>query len=431
MTWAVTGTLDAESAFDDHIRAIITRESLPLPPQEQEVGPVTVRWEDVGRKLAFIQSVGGTVDDRLLIEAMVEQQLLPHGYRRASWSFDDEFFRKEASWDDIMAKAKRLIQSGNVRILRNGYNNIVAQVKGDHGTYQPEIFRQDPNSRAITGSDCECGWSEFQNTPRTRQWKKYQDRPCSHILAAYWSALATPLDEDINPAAPSPAGGGPGGQMSLFPTQPGGMAGTTPGGFRLSPAAPSGQISPDQGMLPGMGAGPQGAGGAPMGPSPADLLPQFPMGNQPPVNPASIPGLKGPTPTSPVSLPAGLGGAFSSWQHSDTMLHMADEAFTGQIDPGYLVNGNLVQLRYDDTANLVGRSEEHGAGQETNIPAGSVGEILGTEPSTGMVNVLWMGKQFDANKQLQPFGAQGWHFQHWLQARPDLKRPGPAVRRAR
>ncbi len=85
-----------------------------------------------------------------------------------------------------------------------------------------------------------------------------------------------------------------------------------------------------------------------------------------------------------------------------------------------------MQLRYPDSATEVGRSEEHGAGEQTTMPAGSVGEVLGTHPS-GMVNVLWIGKQFDQNKQLMPFGAQGWHLPSYLIERPDLKHPGPTV----
>lgn len=106
--------------------------------------------------------------------------------------------RKTAAWPDIMAKAKRLVQSGNVTLLRNGYNIVVAHVIGDHGEYTCEISRDDPESRAITQWTCECPWDQFA-FQRTRQWKKYEGRPCAHVLAAYWKSLATPLDEDVAP----------------------------------------------------------------------------------------------------------------------------------------------------------------------------------------------------------------------------------------
>jgi len=417
--WAtITGTLDEASYFDDLVASIIASESKPLPEREQEFGSVIVEWQDVGGKSAFIRSVGGTIDDRHLVETIVEAQLRPFGYRRASWSWDDEQFRKTADWSDVMQKAKRLIQTGKVQLLRNGYNNIVAQVQGDHGTYQPEISRQDPSSRAITGSNCECNWGEFQNTPRTRNWKRFQDRPCAHILAAYWKALSAPLDEDLDPS------GGQGGQPAPAPM-----------GGPVSPGAPP------PGQPPQMGQGaPQDAAQTPQ--SPADVLPQFPMANPPPpANPASIPGLKGPTPTDPVAIPAGPGGAFSSvrtaWDFGWTFEAGAfDEVDVppsplGQTTTPPYSNGDLVRLRYPDTANYVGRPESGMAGQEMTMEPNSVGEVLGTEPSTGMVNVLWMGKQFDQMGEKQPFGATGWHFQHYLTPETNSRPPGPAVRRAR
>jgi hypothetical protein len=116
--------------------------------------------------------------------------------------------RHEASWPDVMAKAKRMIQDGRVTLHRNGYNNIVATVIGDHGVYQPEISRDDPNSRAISQWTCECDWDQYA-WGRTRQWKKYEGRPCSHVLATYWKALSTPLDEDAQGTAPTPGQAAP------------------------------------------------------------------------------------------------------------------------------------------------------------------------------------------------------------------------------
>jgi hypothetical protein len=413
--WKPVEVQDEDTYFDDHVLAIISSESKPLPPSEQEFGDVIVEWQDVGHRSAFIRSVGGTPDDRTFVESVVSEQLKPFGYRRATWDVED-VMRKTADWNDIMSKAKRLIQSGNVRILRNGYNKIVAQVKGDHGTYQPEISRDDPSSRSISGSNCGCNWGEFQNTPRTRQWKKYQDRCCSHILAAYWQSQATPLDEDTAPTNQ------PGEQMSLFQGTPGGTGANPQQGIMQQMNAPQQQAAPiAQGDQMQMGLG-QGAGG-----SPADVLPQFPMANQPQANPASIPGLKGPTPTDPVNMPAGPGGAFSSVQSSwvfGTMDRMASDP----SDPPTYANGDLVRLRYPDTGTLVGRSEAHGAGQAFDLTPGMVGEVLGVHPTTGMVNVLYMGKPFDANRELEPFGATAWHFPSYLA--PSTNRPpGPAIRR--
>lgn len=439
MAWTILGSQDEASFFDDHVRAIIAQERDPLPPREQRIGHVLTRWDRVGANSAFIRAVGGTVDDRVLARAVIAAQLAAHGYREASYDFDA--FHKTADWDDVMAKAKRLIQSGAVKLLRNGYQNVVGYVKGDHGEYQPEIFRQDPNSRSITGSDCQCDWGEFQNQPRTRQWKKFQDRPCSHILALYWTSLATPLDEDTMPgggAGGAGAGGTPtfppgtegfpgeqgqpGQQQALLQMEPTDVGGGQTPTFRLGPMAPRGLVGPDQMSLLSPGAGaPQESAQVVPGPTPRDVLPQFPMEGlaQGQINPASIPGARGPSPTNPTNFPAGPGGAFSS-------VRRGDEAFTGQLP---LQNGDLVQLRYDDTGTLVGRSEAHGAGKETPIKAGQVGEVRGTDPRTGMVEVLYMGSPWDQNSYLEPYGATAWHFPSYLIPRPDMRKPGPAIRR--
>lgn len=435
MSWDITGTLDSNVFFDDHLGSILSADTQPLPAVETDVAGITVRWSDEGQRRAYVQALGGSVDDRLVAIQLVLDQLKGHGYRQATWDPMGNQFRKTADWNDIMMKAKRLIQSGNVRILRNGYNNIVAKVKGDHGTYDTEIFRQDPASRAITGSDCTCGWGEFQNQPRTRQWKKFQDRPCAHILAAYWSALGTPIDEDVHPSG-GPQQGGPEtfgqppgfddpGSRSFGPEESEGFsAGPGGGGAQNGAPAPSG---PPPSM--------PGASG-----SPADVLPQFPMANQPQTNPASIPGLKGPTPTDPIQMPAGPGGTFSSIQPWHGVWDRVADISSGEDDTIPSVdppadfewkNPNLVQLRYPDTATYVGRPESGLAGTQMDMKPGSVGEIRGIDPSTGMVEVLWMGKQFDEMGKLQPFGATGWHFKHYLIPRGDLKHPGPAIRRVR
>lgn len=101
--------------------------------------------------------------------------------------------RKEAAWTDVMNKAKRLIQTGNVTVLVNRPHHVMAHVQGDHGAYDCEITRTDPNSQIIEQWHCECPWDQYA-FDRTRKWKKYEGRPCSHVLAAYWRAKSVPLD---------------------------------------------------------------------------------------------------------------------------------------------------------------------------------------------------------------------------------------------
>lgn len=99
----------------------------------------------------------------------------------------------QATWDDIVAKAQRLIQSGQVTILRNAPHHLMAHVIGDHGEYNTEISRTDPSSNVIEQWSCECPWDQFAFN-RTREWKRFEGRVCSHVLATYWKGKSTPLD---------------------------------------------------------------------------------------------------------------------------------------------------------------------------------------------------------------------------------------------
>lgn len=152
-----------------------------------------------------IDAMVDTIDE--IHHKMVEEEMAADkSERMKTTGFELDRYAKmihRAAWPDVMAKAKRMIQDGRVTLHRNGYNNIVATVIGDHGVYQPEISRADPNSRAITTWTCECDWDQYA-WGRTREWKKYEGRPCSHVLATYWKALSTPLDEDAQgqPATP-------------------------------------------------------------------------------------------------------------------------------------------------------------------------------------------------------------------------------------
>lgn len=116
---------------------------------------------------------------------------------------------KQAAWSDIMIKAKRYKSEGRVNLLRNGVNYIVSEVRGDNGTYDTEIQRMDPNSLSITGWNCTCPWGQHA-WGRTRRFKKFEGRPCAHVMATLWVSQSTPLDEesdiqrDLPPGIPSP-----------------------------------------------------------------------------------------------------------------------------------------------------------------------------------------------------------------------------------
>lgn len=258
-----------------------------------------------------------------------------------------------------------------------------------------------------------CKWDQFA-WQRTRQWKKYEGRTCSHVLATYWQGLSLPFDEDIGPGAGEPQPeGGEGGAAMVAPgqseqpapePQPSPFAQVPGGGTGMVP--PAGTSGPQKPGLPNQTAPtPEPAGGVPgQAPEPRSLIPQYPHDPalQPAVNPVSVPGQKPQTPLNPIQNP---GGTFS---------HIAAQQFT---------NGDMVQLKQADFGQTVGLN----AGETKEVPANSIGEILGVDP-LGLVNVYYAGPQGEAGR-MEPHGVTAWHWPKDIIPRPDLRKPGPATRR--
>jgi len=102
---------------------------------------------------------------------------------------------KEAAWVDIINKAKRLKDGGQVLLTTNEVHVVEGQVQGDNGLYDVIIYREDPNNNKITNWECSCDWGKYA-WQRTRQWKKFEGRPCSHTMAAMWQSWGQPLTSD-------------------------------------------------------------------------------------------------------------------------------------------------------------------------------------------------------------------------------------------
>lgn len=332
-----------------------------------------VAWWEGKPGDAVVMAEGGSMEDRRLGEQVISAQLEAIGYRRAQFTFDAE--HHTAGWPDIMQKAKRLIQSGNVTLLRNGYNNIVAHVIGDHGEYNSEIGREDPESRTITQWTCECPWDQYA-FQRTRQWKKYEARPCAHVLAAFWKSQATPLDEGP-PEGQGPTPGQKQGEPEQRPAGP-----PPPGPRSFGPEEAEGTSAP---MPAGAPTGGPPGGAPPMAPpAPSGALPTPPMDQlaeqMPPVpgatpggmpanpNVVSVPGAKVPTPFNPLQYP---GGTYS------------------KVSAEEFVAPSIVRLKVEGYGLAEGKSEAHGSGQYQSIPMGSTGEVLYQDPTTGMVEVIF------------------------------------------
>lgn len=387
----MVATQDFDSLFEDYVKEIISSEPIRPPAFKQKIANAEASWFECSPGMAHISTSGGTPDDRHLAELVLQEQLAAHGFKRAAYTLEwdhSDPMTKTAGWPDIEAKAKRLIDTGKVQILRNGATSIVGHVEGDHGNYQTEVSREDPNSQAISLWQCECPWDQFA-WQRTRQWKKYEGRVCAHVLATYWKALATPLDEEYEPGGGEPSPGTPN------PSAPGGAAPVVQGPGAFQPNMQGAQPSPGSQapMPPGVAA------------PPPELMPEFP-GNpalQPAINPVSVPGQKPQTPLNPVQ---NAGGTFSRVAN--------EEEF---------VNGAMVVNKNAEFGTAVGLN----AGETVEVPKNSVGEVLGQDPS-GLVEVYFAGPMGERG-QLEPHGVQAFFFPGELTLRPDIRAPGPAIRR--
>ena len=423
MPWDnVIATQDEDEWFDDYVREALSCVAPRMPDQEQRIGPVFATWFECRPGEAFICTRGGTGDDKILAQTLIREQLRPYGIKQAGFTFDwhkNDPLRKEADWDDVQAKAVRLIQAGSVHLTRNGMDQVQGTVVGDHDTYDVWFALQDPaHPDVITQWECGCPWDQYA-WGRTRQWKKYEGRVCSHALALYWASKAVPKDEAAHPAnkAVNP------NQQSLFSMPPGGV----PGGSAPMPGGMAGQ----PGMMPMMQMPPM-APAAPaqapaQAPQPADVIPPNPMEMQQMqmdflqqnINPASVPGLRQPSPTNPTQYP---GGTFSK----------VEAAWNDERLSADFTNGKMVATKYEDWGEWQGRSEEHGAGERARIPAGSPGEVMGQDPATGMVQVLFMNEATGVNQhgKMMPWGIVGWFMPSELYD-SKIKPPGPAIQRRR
>jgi hypothetical protein len=255
--------------------------------------------------------------------------------------------QKFADWNDIMDKSRRLMQNGQVQIQVNAPDHVVGQVQGDHDTYQTEIWRDDPQSQAITMWDCGCQWSDF-SWGRTRQFKKYEGRPCSHTLALFWQAQKTPLTKNTpdGQGEPQPL---PGGEMAPA-AQP------TPG--LIQPYDPSPLIEPFG--------------------SPHPQGPPMPLQSQPePYDPMQT------LPTSPMQEPSPTPVTPSSPTQSQPTV-------PGKTDSPLAIPGALSKVAAFANGQIVRckvplQGEEPTTGQAMMVPQNTAGEVLYSDGEESVV----------------------------------------------
>lgn len=404
---------------------------LPLPPESQKLGNTNVGWEEVESGSFVVHTRGGTVDDRRFARHIVSTQLSNYGLEEAQFVlFPAE---RTSSYDDVEAKALRYWTGGAVKVLTNTADKVAGEVDGDTGTWQPEFDRQDPNSGAISLWHCTCPWNQFA-WQRTRKWKYLEGRPCAHVIALYWASQATPLDEEYDPQAGATVG--PGGQLGFGDSAF--QRSLTPTGVPRSPTPqPSDQQLSIPGVFPEQGEMPQ-----PPGPN---IIPPF-QGYPPPPVPVSVPGGKQPSPENPVQSP---GGTFSSVQYPiDLGSYARSTSFkqAKQIDSEIewypqdtwewarmaaeqtFQNSDIVRLLEDEHGIAEGKSPAHGAGEYHSIleRTKGVGEVLGQDPTTGWVDVIF---PLDDTGPMEPYHLRAWIDPSKLQLLPNTPKPGPFIKR--
>lgn len=422
-SWQIQTATEDDVWTREYVSDVLELEPIRSVPSERKLGSVRVAWEEIAPGLVTIEADGGTPLDRYFAEAMTMAELELHGYRQATIDID---MAKTATWDDIVAKAQRLVRSGNVTILRNGYNNVVGHVVGDHGAYNVEFSRQSPDSRSISMWHCECPWGSEFAWQRTRQWKKYEGRMCAHLLALLWQSQATPLDTDQLPQnfQGQPGQRGPGVNQNQM--QMPGMSGPEP----ATPSIPyDKERSPDElsQLLQQQGLPQDQQQPAAIGtPSDQGIIPPFPGaqmemwqewqgpgttpgGGQSPPWAVSVPGAKMPSPFNPTQYPGGTFSKVANMEYNE---------------------GDFVRMNADhedpDNAQYgvwEGKSEAHGAGQYVPVPKGSQGEVRSQDPTTGWVEVVFAGPA-KSNTYLEPYHLRGFFEPNVLSKLPGVRPPG-------
>lgn len=444
----------------EYIRAVLKTAS-SLPKNEQKVGNAIVQWWEDRPGEAMVVSNGGTAEDRVLAENFIFSKLASFGYKRAGFHIaevdpkeildreqndaDEEARRRDYQVDnreliverqkrrnEVIAKATRLVQNGSVTMTRNGKEYVLAIVRGEGsgenppGTpYEVEIHRQDPNSPVVTGWFCSCPWGKTWSRNRTRQYKQYEDLPCSHAIATYFMSRVAPVEEEEvpPPAAPptapaAPPQVGPIGEPSPFaqvpgapqaPGMPGGIVPSVPRGPRgieqISPMKPEdvGAVSPDQILEQRLGplAPRQPERVTPEEPTPrptpqriqtppleqlkeiqrqqqAPAAPgQSPYGQPAPPGTVSVPGARQPTERNPW-------GGYQTWSNVYNGHRLA-------ATPGWYVYkpGDTITLAESVFGITEGPSNAEGLGEYQEVLAGSVGEVYDQDTRTGWVEAIF------------------------------------------
>jgi hypothetical protein len=430
-----------------------------LPDRIQHFGLCKVAWWEGKPGDAVVMAVDGSIEDRVLAEKVVANQLEGFGYKRATFYFADvdptdildrereqvdqgfaeqddnlnaqqreRIIERQDNWNDLVDKAKRIVNSGGVTVINSTSEFVVGTVVGDHGNYECQISRQDPQAPVITGWHCTCKWNQFA-WQRTRQWKIYEGRPCSHILALYYvdkqlstaeekEFVSTPPDLEGPPATPAPTGEpspfaapmgeafpggvvpsvpeGPRGLQQLSPFKPEDVGAMDPNEIleqRLGPLAPERTtFEPEDLEDENINLTPEEARylGRPekIQRPPLEILKErqrqeqqytkpgeSPYGAPAPPGTVSVPGARVPNERNPF-------GSIWSNAYNGHKLATAPGWYTYKPGDSITVSEFVIGL-------TEGPSNAKGVGEYQEIPAGSTGEVAGQDKTTGFIDAIF------------------------------------------
>jgi 8-oxo-dGTP pyrophosphatase MutT (NUDIX family) len=88
---------------------------------------------------------------------------------------------RTAAWADVRSKAKRIKDSGGVRIIAVADNTITGEIRGDSGLYTSTVTLV-PGTKQVAISTCSCPWETYR-WARSGIWKKFEGRACAHVTA--------------------------------------------------------------------------------------------------------------------------------------------------------------------------------------------------------------------------------------------------------
>lgn len=412
--WEPKQLYDEDAWTESYFEQVLASHArLPFPPSEQHIGSVHVAWQEVEPGSFTVHSQGGTLADEMLARDVVIEQLRAYGLTQATYiPFPAE---RKAAYDDVEAKARKYWTEGAVDVKVNtptAVEGVVDAVShGGTGVWEPSFKREDPNSGEITTWHCTCPWQQFA-WQRTRKWKPLEGRPCAHVISLYWASMATPVDPEIDPATGQTTA--PSGQMGFG--GPGFDRTQTPTGVSKPPTSPPAGLPAAPLSIPGISPGTAEAAPVP-GPG---TIPPFQGYPAPPV-PVSVPGGKPPSAENPMQWP---GGTFSSVREANYPLEV-DEWVRMSADVTFQ-NSDMVRLKNEEYGIMEGKSQEHGAGQYRVIPKNSIGEVLGVDPTTGWVDVIF---PIHDTGPMQPYLTRAWIEPQNLTPMPNVAKPGPFIKR--